>query len=255
MFTLLRIIYKFIAFMSRPNLIEMFDFCYEFNKFTLKEHIIVMVWKYIKAYEYLEKALQLNPQNALTLDFIAEIHRATGSFDEGLTSNQQALQLDPLSVNALYTRATLLYLKGGFADAMVYVEKGLQLDSNFSLLQNLKILLLILLNKKVELNIYLKEKISSSLITNAAKYLFALFHQLEIDTAKIDNLLEQFESLTQPLLYPWDIYINIYADKYNKALSLLESKVQHQMGQVISYKNDPFFQLLLRFLNIKPKIL
>lgn len=211
-------------------------------------------WNHKKGYDYLQKAMKLNSRNAFTLDFIAEIHRATGSFEKGLKSNNQALQLDPLSVNALYTRSTILYLKGDFIEAISYVEKGLNLDPHFSLLQNLNVLILIQLNKKAQLDIYLKENVQSQTLKTIAQCFYNLFHKQEINTSKIEDLIGELESLTEPLLYPWDVYLNLYAGKTDKALSLLEEKVNNRMGQVISYKNDPLFKLLSSAISTKENL-
>ncbi|MEM9674428.1 MAG: hypothetical protein AAF992_17680 [Bacteroidota bacterium] len=102
-------------------------------------------WDYRQAYENIQIAHRLNPQDPEPIDFMAEINRSVGDFSSALALNSKGLEVNPLSTNAYYTRATLYYLRGSFPSALDTIEKGLTLDPNFELLHHLNIACLILL--------------------------------------------------------------------------------------------------------------
>ena len=81
-------------------------------------------WNYRLAYKNLQNAHELNPQDSDSLDFMAEINRSLGDFETAFELNRQALQLNPLSVNAHYTKATLHHLSGNHHKAIEIIKNG-----------------------------------------------------------------------------------------------------------------------------------
>jgi len=111
--------------------------------FTLAAYQFWGYRNYKEAYKNLQAGIELNPQDSDTIDFMAEINRSLGDFKTALKLNHQALQLNPLSVNAHYTRSTLFHLHGANQEGFEYIKRGLQLDPSFELLQHLNCIMLI----------------------------------------------------------------------------------------------------------------
>ncbi|MUU77679.1 helix-turn-helix domain-containing protein [Winogradskyella endarachnes] len=199
-------------------------------------------WNSKLAYDYLQKALNINPKSSEVLDFMAEIHRSTGDFKKAIKLNEQALLLNPLSANANYTRSTLHYLNNEAGESLKYINKGLELDADFSLFHNLKALVLIQLNEREELLYFLDNENKIPSLKKIALALFDLYNKVENASLKINNIIGELKTLKSPLLYPWDIYLNLYSNEKEKAISLLIDKVERRMGQVVWYKYDPFLK-------------
>lgn len=196
-------------------------------------------WNSKLAYKYLQKALNINSQSSEVLDFMAEIHRSNGDFKNAIILNEQALLLNPLSANANYTRSTVHYLNDEASESIKYINKGLELDADFSLFHNLKALVLIQLNEREELLYFLDSENKIPFLKKASLALFDLYNELENTSLKVNEILDELKTLKSPLLYPWDIYLNLYANKSEKAINLLVDKVERKMGQVVWYKHDP----------------
>ena len=195
-------------------------------------------WNYNKAYQSLQQAHKINSQDADPLDFMAELGRALGDFGTALDLNSKGLEVNPLSVNAHFTRATLHYFQSQFKETLKIIDKGLSLDPDFQLLHNLKVLCLIQLGQKEALELFLWDK-SSPLLTKVAHLLYALLHEEDVDQKQLTHTLMEISQLEAPLLYPWDLYINLHNNQHEEALLLLEEKVTAREGQVVNFKNDP----------------
>lgn len=201
-------------------------------------------WKYNSAYQHLQSATQLNEQDPEPIDFMAEINRSLGHFDDGLQLNSKGLQVNPLSTNAYFTRSTLFYLQDDFTNALTTIEGGLKLDPGFSLLQNLKLICLILSSNLDGLQQYLSSVAHYLELPEIYLPLYQLYHGDHEKPAKIDTLVTKVEELRAPLLFPFDLYLALYSGRKDEALQRLTNKVSMKMGQVVNFKNDPFLKPL-----------
>ncbi len=210
--------------------------------FGLAVHDFWGFWDYKKGHQALVKGLAINNQDAETIDFLAEINRSIGDFSTGLSYVNKGLSVNPLSTNAHYTKATLYYLQGLFERALSVITDGLTIDPRFSLLLQLKLGCLIQLGKKAELIKVVKENISLE-VPQLYLQLYHLFHQENLpDEDTIKDTIQRINALPSPMLYPWDIYLTLYSKQKEKALSLLQAKVNAKMGQVANFKNDPLLK-------------
>jgi tetratricopeptide (TPR) repeat protein len=75
--------------------------------------------------EALAEALRLNPGFTEYHDFLADIRREQGRFDEGLAAAERGLALDPNHVNCLFNRAMLLEKLGRLDEAREAFEATL----------------------------------------------------------------------------------------------------------------------------------
>ena len=196
-------------------------------------------WKYKEAYQSLQHAHRINPQDADPLDFMAELGRSIGDFEVALGLNAQGLEVNPLSLNAHFTRSTLYYFQGQFEEALKTIDSGLSIDPNFQLLHNLKVLCLIQLDNKEGLDVFLSDTKSTSLLSRVAYLLYSLLYDEEVSQKSLDTVLTEIELLEVPMLYPWDLYLRLHNRQKEEAVNLLLKKVEAKEGQVVNFKNDP----------------
>ena len=76
------------------------------------------------------KALELNPNSVDALLHITWVLTASGRFDEALVPLQRALELDPLSTSIRNAKGQLYYLNQDFDRAIQEFEQTLELDRN-----------------------------------------------------------------------------------------------------------------------------
>lgn len=196
-------------------------------------------WNYQDAYKSLHQAHLVNPQDADPLDFMAELGRSLGDFETALMLNSKGLEVNPLSLNAHFTRSTLYYFQGLFEDALATIDNGLSIDPTFQLLQNLKVLCLIQASKRDVLDLFFWDKESNTLFPKMAYLLYDLFHDEDVDQKLVDETIAEINQLEAPLLYPWDLYIRLHNNQLDEAIDLLIKKVEAREGQVVNFKNDP----------------
>lgn len=210
--------------------------------FGLAVHDFWGFWDYQRGHQALVKGLAINNQDAETIDFLAEINRSIGDFSTGLSYVNKGLSVNPLSTNAHYTKATLYYLQGLFERALSVIADGLTIDPHFSLLLQLKLGCLIQVGKKAEL-IKVVEENDSLEVPQLYLQLYQLYHQENPPVEDtITSTIQRINALPSPMLYPWDIYLTLYAKQKEEALSLLQTKVNAKMGQVVNFKNDPLLK-------------
>ncbi len=196
-------------------------------------------WNYQEAYNSLQQAHMINPQDADPIDFMAELGRSVGDFETALNLNSKGLEINPLSANAHFTRSTLYYFQGQFADALKTIDSGLSIDPNFQLLHHLKVLALIQTNQREALDLFFGDKETNSLLSRMAHLLYALLHAEKVDQELLEQTIAEINQLEAPPLYPWDLYLRLHNDQREAAIDLLVKKVEAREGQVVNFKNDP----------------
>ena len=201
-------------------------------------------WNYRAAYHSLQKAHQLNPQDAEPLDFMAELGRSIGDFETALGLNAKGLEVNPLSLNAYFTKATLFYYQGLFTETLEVIDVGRSIDPQFELLQNLQVLCLIQLNKKEALEMALGEHKSNPLLCNMARLLHGMLFGTDPDAQEVALVLAEINRLEIPLLYPWDLYLYLHSRREEEAMDLLSEKIRAKEGQVVNFKHDPLLKPL-----------
>jgi tetratricopeptide (TPR) repeat protein len=197
------------------------------------------LWDYQKAFEYLQKALQINPNEPDINECLAEIYTAIGDFKSAIWAIDTSLASDPLSPNHFYTKANIFYLQGEFDQALELLEKSISLDSSFALAIQLKIACYLHLGRFEELSIQ-----SDFPAMDPICYLLVeVFKGNSIDHREADKLIEQFHESKPSPLFAWDLYLLTQLNT-DEALKLLEKKTSDQFGLVINFKHEPFLTKL-----------
>jgi adenylate cyclase len=85
-------------------------------------------WNWDKAYDYLTKALQLNPGSSITSLILSIYYQSHGRLDEAVKTIENALVRDPLSIMLMDALAEKYFYAQRYDDAVRQAEKLLELD-------------------------------------------------------------------------------------------------------------------------------
>jgi eukaryotic-like serine/threonine-protein kinase len=88
-------------------------------------------WDWQGAEREFQRAIELNPNYAMTWQWYAMELAALGRHEEALRETDRALQLDPLSMSINTTTALLFYLVREYGHAQAQIRKTLELDVGF----------------------------------------------------------------------------------------------------------------------------
>jgi tetratricopeptide (TPR) repeat protein len=87
---------------------------------------------YDSAIEYIEKALQINPEDTGANYNLGLAFKEKGELDKAIACYQKAVQLDPNFADAYYNSGTAFQEKGQYDEAVACYEKALRIDPNLS---------------------------------------------------------------------------------------------------------------------------
>jgi tetratricopeptide (TPR) repeat protein len=90
-------------------------------------------WDWEQSAKSYDRALELNPSNALARKGHAELLSFLGRHDEALAEAQQAVALDPLSLVAHANLGIIYYRARRYDEAMQQMKQALSLDPNYML--------------------------------------------------------------------------------------------------------------------------
>jgi eukaryotic-like serine/threonine-protein kinase len=88
-------------------------------------------WDWQGAEQEFQRAIELNPNYAMTWQWYAMELAALGRHQEALRETDRAVQLDPLSMSINTTTALLFYLVREYEHAQAQIRKALDLDTSF----------------------------------------------------------------------------------------------------------------------------
>ncbi|HSB54237.1 MAG TPA: protein kinase [Gemmatimonadales bacterium] len=90
----------------------------------------------VRARQYLEEALRLEPSNAVALSSIAALDGMTGQWDSAMVHAREAVRLDPLSVVSALRLGNALRKTGRYQEARAELDRGRALvPGNLALLE------------------------------------------------------------------------------------------------------------------------
>lgn len=215
-----------------------------YSYYCVAKHLFWGKWNYLEAYELLLKAYELKPEHSDTNEFIAEIHTACGDFPTALKHIDASLNLNPLAPSHFYTKANICYLQGEFLQAIRLLDKALTLEPDFVVVIELK------LACQIQAGLY--EQLLESLVqhqdlqlTELYELMYALVWQNRaVDPSEVPLMINKVQQAQPPLLFAWDLFLQIHSGETKASMILLEEKVTNRMGQIINFKSDPFLQPL-----------
>jgi adenylate cyclase len=89
-------------------------------------------WEWESAEKEIKRSLELNPGLVLAWDQYAWLLTVQGRFDQAISNQQKAVELDPLSAFTIADLAEYCYFSRRYEQAIVQSRKALQLDQTFA---------------------------------------------------------------------------------------------------------------------------
>ncbi len=93
---------------------------------------MMYAWEWDKAEREFLRAIELNPQYAVTYTLYSLFYVAFGRFDEALAMAKHAAQTDPLSPLAQMAPAWTLYFARRFRESLDYLRQLMSVNPNFT---------------------------------------------------------------------------------------------------------------------------
>lgn len=193
-------------------------------------------WDFKSGYEYLSKAVKLNPSFTDAEEALAELFIATGDLHRALEHTENILSLNPLSPNHHYTAGTIHYLSKQYKKAIAYFETSLELDPQFALSIEMIALCYIHLKSIDKLLPFLKKHPTAEEPKKCLLLFKAIYPEIDFPIETLSQTKPSFSSS----LIPWDLYLNVHYRKHNEAFKILEQGIKIKGGQFINFKSDPF---------------
>lgn len=197
-------------------------------------------WNFKAAFEYIQQALDVNPQYSDALEALVELFIANGYFTEAEIYIKKALESDPLSANHNYTFANIHYMQKKYSKALTSINKTLGINSELILASELKAVCLLRLKEKDEFDNYIKNLSNPKLL----QLLYEVINENKTDLE--DSLLaewrEAYEDKNQ--LVPYELFILANSNHKEAALALLKNYIEMKRGQIINYRLEPLLEPL-----------
>jgi len=198
-------------------------------------------WDFHKGQENYLKAIQLSPKYTEAEEGLVELYTAVGDFENALKHVENILKFNPLSANHFYTKANIFYLQNDLKEAEYFTDQALLIDPQFTHAICLKQLCLIHRGKLDELRYYL-EHTPMVERSEACLLLFELIHESKAISAQtIDEELKREVPIP---LFPWTLFLKIYAKRTKDAEAELKDAVERKIGQYVNFKSHPLYRPL-----------
>ncbi|MGI9233145.1 MAG: tetratricopeptide repeat protein [Woeseiaceae bacterium] len=85
-------------------------------------------WDMAAALRFSQKAVDLNPNNSISLSWLGNTHFFMGEFAEAIDAYEKAIALDPLAISSIRQLGDVHAASGNSADAMAYFHRVLELS-------------------------------------------------------------------------------------------------------------------------------
>lgn len=199
-------------------------------------------WNFKATYEQTKEALEINPNYSDALEAMTELFISHGFFQEATKYVKIALETDPLSANHNYTFANINYKQKKYSEAIVLLNKAIQINPDLILAKELKAMCLLRLKEKIEFEKLLDQVTQPSLIK--------LLYEVINNNKDIDkNLLNDWENVVENKnqLIPLELYILANSNYKKEAISLLKKYIHAKRGQIMNYRVEPFLEPLREY--------
>jgi TolB-like protein/YesN/AraC family two-component response regulator len=197
-------------------------------------------WNFKAAFEYIQQALDVNPQYSDAIEALVELFIANGYFTEAEMYINKALESDPLSANHNYTLANINYMQKKYSEAISLINKAVGINAELTLAAELKAVCLLRLKKKDEFDNYIKNLSNPKLL----QLLYEVINENKTDLE--ESLLAEWRKASEDKnqLVPYELYILANSNHKEEALALLNNYIEMKRGQIINYKFEPLLEPL-----------
>ncbi len=196
-------------------------------------------WDFKAGYENYAKAIAINPNFTEAEEALSELFLAIGDFDQAMKHIENALRINPLSANHIYTKGNILFYQGKYKESLKYSLESIGIDLTF--LHAIKEALLSYL--------FLDEK--EKYVELLGKYKDHPFHdvfselfRIKYDTPKEDEFSQIIDTIDKRIegliLWPWKFYFMGMFGKMEEALEVIREEAARHSGQYIFFRHFPF---------------
>ncbi len=203
-------------------------------------------WDWHGAEREFQRAIELNPNYAMTWQWYAMELAALGRHEEALRETDRALQLDPLSMSINTTTALLLYLVRDYEHALGQIRKTLDLDAGFFPAHFVRGCILQQLDQREEAIKELQEAVELShrlpLFLGALGHGYAFFGETEKAREILQELLTMRENKYGSSYCIAEIFLGL--GEIDHALDWLEKACDERATWMIFLKVHPIFERL-----------
>lgn len=200
-------------------------------------------WDFEKTFTYLEKAFQLQPNDAELHQTIAMAMMVAGKKETALSHIKIAVKLDPLSVNQKFTEAFIYYMLGDHLKALDLTEKVLISDPTSLPAIIIHECCLLLENRHHEVIAYFEETANPSIDISTKIGMLGLAHVFNKDLVNRDKYLnmlhEQLSSNHAERALSFIFLIHAVSGETNKALDYLEKGINNKSPLLLFLFDDP----------------
>jgi TolB-like protein/AraC-like DNA-binding protein len=207
---------------------------------------IMVEWDYELAIENFRQVLKLNPNLAEAMEAVAGLYIMVGQFKEAMIHIDRALEIDPLSLNHTFMKGNILYFCGDYEKAILQMDKVLRQDPRWMFAVQLKAASLILTHNKDELEHLLKSYSDYSFMVYY-RTLYQLYHHKTVDDYPVPSPDEE-------TIHAWQLYFHTLEGNYDQAFKMLEHGLKEKHGKYMCFDCDPFLVKLqdqASFINLR----
>ncbi|WP_297100009.1 helix-turn-helix domain-containing protein [uncultured Draconibacterium sp.] len=202
-----------------------------------------MEWDFKATYKQLVETLNQHPKFTDGLEAMAELLLSHGYFQQAEEYIQKAMKVDPLSANHYYTLSHINYYQSQFDTALKLVEKALEINPDFILARELRILCLIWLNKE--------DQFLQAITNTPNPELKQIYFNVRNKGLKTlpESTLKSWKSTAEDKrqMVPYELFILANTEHQQEALDLLNKYITQKRGQVINFRQDPSLEPLHKF--------
>jgi TolB-like protein/AraC-like DNA-binding protein len=195
-------------------------------------------WDFINGEKSYKKAIALNPTNSEAMEGLAELYIAIGYFEDAERLTTEALKVNPISANHLFTMGNIFYQQGETEKGLSYFDAGLRVDPKFEHCIVYKSLALIELNQQAKLKLH----VDSYPERDDADLCFLLRevrHAELISEELLERVARKIEITGDMGFIGWKLYFYVQIGEKEKALDLLEKVIAGKEGQYVNFNNLP----------------
>ncbi|XCF07255.1 tetratricopeptide repeat protein [Tamlana crocina] len=202
-------------------------------------------WNLEKAYEHVNKALEIQPADDIYLT-ISNYLTVEGKLDPAQNYLDKALQLDPFSAMNHHYKGFLLYLQEKYNEAIPYLQKALELNGDLPFPPLYIGECLLLTGKHAEaINYYNNLKgVSVSDLTQLGG--LTMCYAKTNDIVKCKEKMVELEGYLQSdnidKAFNFLILVNVLLGNYNKAIDLVEQAFENHLPLILLLNTEPLLK-------------
>jgi len=199
-------------------------------------------WDFKAGYENYSKAVSINPNFTEAEEALSELYLAIGDFDLSMKHIENALRINPLSANHIYTKGNILFYQGKFKESLKYSLESIGIDPTFLHAIKEALLSYLFLDEKEQYIALLKKYKDHPFYD-----VFAELHRIKYETPDQDEFSRVIETMDNRIegliLWPWKFYFYAVSGKSEESIEALQEEVARKSGQYIFFKHFPFESL------------